>query len=121
MLGIGAELALTEHFEDLQQALPLIALGVGLVALAFHAFARGKVPRTALRLAMLAVVATGIAGLWFHYVSNEEFQSELDPSLDGWRLILATMRAQSPPALAPGALLLLGAIGWLTIRGRESA
>ncbi len=69
---------------------------------------------------MLGLLGSAVLGLYFHYRSNEEFQRELEPSLTGWSLFLATMRAHSPPSLAPGAMGLLGAIGWIATYGRGS-
>ena len=97
---------------------PLVALGAGIGALVWHALAASRASRLVLRLAMLALVVAGAAGLWLHYESNEEFQRELDPALRGWRLVLATLRAHSPPSLAPAALGLLGALGWITASQR---
>ncbi len=114
-LGLGAELVLMEHDEGWRQALPLWALGAAVVALVGYAFAGRGMACNVMRCAMLGLIICGLAGVYLHYVSNEEFQRELNPSLRGWGLMLATMRSHSPPSLAPAALLLLGAIGWVAI------
>ncbi len=113
MLGVGAELALTGHDEDLDQRIPLFTIAAGLAALAWHAFAGSRASCAGLRLAMLLLAGSGALGLYLHQRSNAEFQAELNPGLDGWGLLLATLRATSPPSLAPGVLALLGAIGWI--------
>jgi hypothetical protein len=118
MFGVGAELVLIEHDEDWQQLVPLVALGVALLAYLWDARARRGASLTVFRVAMLCLMATAIAGLYLHYESNEEFQREMDPSLDGWQLMLATLRCSSPPSLAPATFGLLGAIGWLATYGR---
>ena len=119
MLGVGADLLLTEHYEALNQLVPLIALGVTLVALGWDTVANARMSRRVLRIALLGLVASGIAGCYLHYESNEEFKRELDPSLDGWHLVLESMRSHSPPSLAPGVMGLLGAIGWIATLGRD--
>jgi hypothetical protein len=116
MLGVGVELLLIDHVEDWKQLLPLIALGVAVAALAWHVRTGGGASRMAVRLAMLGLVAAGVAGLVLHYESNEEFQRELDPSLEGLHLVWATLRQHSPPALAPGVLGIFGALGWIATR-----
>ena len=116
--GIGARMI--EHYEDRWQYTQLIALSLGLVALVWDTVAVGPASRRALRIAMLGLVASAAVGLYLHFDSNEEFQRELDPSLAGWRLVLATMRAQSPPSLAPSFMALLGAIGWIATHGRNN-
>lgn len=118
ILGVSAELVLIEHDEDLQQLVPLIASGASVTALGWYSLSRGRPARLALRAAMLGLVASAAYGLWLHYQSNEEFQRELDPDLEGWGLVLETMRSSSPPSLAPGVLALLGAIGWIATLGR---
>ena len=121
LLGTAAELVLIEHYEDRNQLVPLIALGLGLAALGWDTAAQGRASRRALRLAMLGLVASSVAGMVLHYRSNEEFQRELDPALTGRQLVLATLRSQSPPSLAPGMLGLLGALGWIATHGRTDA
>jgi len=118
VLGLGAELVLIEHDEDWKQLVPLVALGAAVIAQVWDTFGRGRASKAALRIAMLGLVVSGIAGLVLHYQSNVEFQRELNASLDGWRLVLATMRSHSPPSLAPGFLCLLGAIGWIATHDR---
>jgi 4-amino-4-deoxy-L-arabinose transferase-like glycosyltransferase len=116
LLGVGAELLLIGHDEEPKQLVPLLALGAALATLLWDALARSPASRRALRLAMLALVVSAAAGLYLHYESNQEFQRELDPELRGARLVWATLRAQSPPALAPAILALLGALGWISTR-----
>lgn len=119
MVGVGAELVLMEHDEEWKQLVPLAALGAGIAAQGWDTYARRPASRWTLRVTMLALAASGVAGLWLHYESNVEFQRELDPSLAGWSLVLATMRAHSPPSLGPGVLCLLGAIGWIATHDRN--
>lgn len=121
IVGVSAELVLIEHDESLEQLVPLIAAGASVVALAWDTLARGRASRLVLRIALLALAASGVYGLYLHYASNEEFQRELEPTLAGWDLVLETLRSSSPPALAPGVLTLLGAIGWIATLGRKPA
>ena len=119
MLAVAAELLLIEHDESTSQLAPLVALAAGLLTLVWDMVAESRASRLALRLAMLGLAASAVLGLYLHYGSNEEFQRELDPSLDGWRLVLATLSARSPPSLAPLVLGLLGALGWIMTHGRR--
>jgi hypothetical protein len=119
MIGVGTELVLTEHTEGWRQWLPLVALGASLAALGWDAVSGGRASQRVLQLTMLGLMAAACAGLYMHYGSNEEFQREMDPDLGGWGLFLATMRAQSPPSLAPGVMGLLGALGLIATHGRK--
>lgn len=121
LLGVGAELVLVEHWDDWKQLIPLVTLGVGLLALVWDGIAGSRASRWILRFAMLGLIAAAVAGIYLHYQSNVEFQLELEPDLSGWPLVLETLRASSPPTLAPGSLALLGAIGWITTLGRPPA
>lgn len=122
MLGVAAELLLIDHLEGLSQVLPLLGLAAAVAALAWDALGGGRGSRLALRGAMGALLAVSLLGLYQHFESNAEFQRELDPSLGGWRLAFAALRAQSPPALSPAVLALLGALGFLTtFRSNSSA
>jgi len=99
MVGVLAELFLLGHTEGTRQLLPIGALGLGVVVTTL-AFARPGFLTVGLqRLAMLACVGAGGAGLWFHYSGNAEFD-----------LVREAMTGATP-VLAPGAMLLLGGLG----------
>jgi hypothetical protein len=48
-----------------------------------------------------------------------EFQRESDPSIGGLALVRKVMLAHSPPALAPGSMILLGLFGLVGINNVE--
>jgi hypothetical protein len=121
ILGIGAELLLTGHTEEATQWIPIVAMGIGLVALGLDVFSRGRLGTGVMRLAMVALVGVGALGLWYHYESNVEFQRELDADGSAWEHFVASMRATSPPSLAPGAMALLGGIGLISTCGAGAA
>jgi hypothetical protein len=113
LAGTAADLLLLEHYEDVWQIPPLAVVALGLVVgcWAWHAGSARAV--TAMRVTMVLFLATGAAGLYLHYAGNAEFQQEMEPSLGGWALFVAVMRAKAPPALAPAAFIQLGLIGLL--------
>lgn len=121
LVGVGAELLLIEHHGARDEWVPLVALS--LAGLALLVTARFPSPRSTglMRLAMLGLIGSALVGLWLHYESNVEFQRELHPELEGLALVWATLRAKSPPALAPAVLAMLGAIGWITTLARPNA
>jgi hypothetical protein len=61
---------------------------------------------------MLLFAAAGLAGLFFHYQGNVEFERERNPDKRGFALFAAAMTGATP-ALAPGTMVLLGSIGLL--------
>ena len=112
-VGTGVELWLLEHTEDYWQWVPLVLLGlsvvvVGLVAATRRAWAL----RTFQGVAALMVVSAGI-GVWQHYSGNTEFELEMYPSRRGWELFWESLKGATP-ALAPGMMLHLGLLGFLT-------
>ena len=120
MAGTAAELLLLKHDEGAIQMIPLVLLAAGLVAVAAHAARPGAATAGALRIAMSAFVAAGLAGLYYHYRANVEFQLEGDPSLAGRALIMKALEAKAPPALAPGVMIQLGLVGLAyTLRYKE--
>lgn len=111
-LGLGAELLLLGHFEEWRQQVPLALLALGLALLATRAFYRTTSTLHLFRLTMLAFVVGGAVGLWFHLKANMEFELEMYPTLVGWELLYNSLSG-AMPALAPGALVQLGLVGFL--------
>ena len=111
-VGLGTELLLLGHFEEWRQQIPLALLAFGLVLVAVRLFYRGAIILRLFRLTMLAFVLGGMVGLWFHLSSNMEFELEMYPTLSGLELLFKALGG-AMPALAPGALVQLGLIGFL--------
>jgi hypothetical protein len=109
-VGMIVELLLLGHTEETQQWIPLIVLGLGVIATAALAFrpARGAV--IGVRIVMALFVAAGLAGLYLHYTGNAEFELEMYPSIDGLELFRKSITGATP-ALAPGMLAQLGLLG----------
>ena len=111
-VGLGTELLLLDHFEEWRQQVPLVLLALGLILLAVRLLYRGAIILRLFRWTMLAFVLGGMVGLWFHLSSNMEFELEMHPTLSGLELLLKALSG-AMPALAPGALVQLGLIGFL--------
>jgi len=118
LLGIGAELILTGHYEDRDQTLPLAAIGACLLCLGWSRRSPGPASRRLLGASWILLAIVGGAGIVLHFRSNYDFQTELHPELGVAGRFLASLRATSPPSLAPGSLILLGALGLVTLRAR---
>jgi hypothetical protein len=113
MVGTAVDLLLLAHYEDVWQLPPLVMIVLGLAVVAWVWFAGSANAVTAMRITMFLFLATGAAGLLFHYNGNREFQRETDPSLQGWALFVKVVRAKAPPALAPAAMMQIGLLGLL--------
>jgi hypothetical protein len=132
--GSLAELVLLEHVDSATQWVPLALLAAGVLASgALLVLARGaahvsqpgtSVPanrprfvraKGAWTLLLALYVVAGPIGITLHLKGNLEFERELDATLGGfalWREVLMG----ATPALAPGAMTLLGIVGWLATR-----
>lgn len=120
MTGTAAELVLLEHDEGAIQLVPLVLLALGLGSVAWHSIRPAAFTVRAVRVVMAAFVVAGLAGIYFHYRANLEFQLETDPSLAGAALFWRALAAKVPPALAPGVMTQLGLLGLAyTYRDRE--
>ncbi len=110
-LGTAAELLLMAHTEGVWQKVPLVLLAVGCVVL----LVKRRKPSDAMRrvfLGLMVFIALGgVSGVVLHVNSNVEFAKELDPELSGGALLGESLTGATP-ALAPGAMFLLAAVGW---------
>jgi hypothetical protein len=111
MIGSLVELVLLEHDEDLNQWIPLVLLGLGILGFAAAALRPGPPVIRFLQILMGFFILAGLIGAALHFQANLEFQTELDPSASGWPLWSKALRAKAPPALAPGVMIQLGLLG----------
>jgi len=121
-LGTAAELVLMEHTEDAWQNVPLVLIAAGCLGLAALLVKPGTVQLRVFQLIVSLFVAAGVVGSVLHYQSNAEFEMELNADAAGVQLFWESMKG-AVPALAPGTMILLGAIGFVCARltWRESA
>jgi hypothetical protein len=114
MIGTGTELLLIGHDEDVWQWIPLVMLGIAILA-SVGMLASGNRKATGMtrwfRAAMVLLIVSGALGSVLHYQANREFKLEMDPSLSGFALFSSVIRAKAPPSLAPGTMVLLGLVG----------
>ena len=111
MSGTLVDLLLLAHYEDTAQLIPIALLSVALLLAIVHALRPTGVNVRALQGVMLAILIAGLVGVGLHFNGAAEFQREIDPSQTLWQVARKVARAQSPPVLAPGAMLQLGLIG----------
>ena len=111
IVGTAGELVLLGHVESPAQWIPIMALGVAVLVLVWHAAAPTRATVRTLRLLMLVFVGSGIAGVGLHYDGNVEFERELHPKDEGLLFLQHTV-AGATPVLAPGSMVLLGLLGF---------
>lgn len=108
------------HTEGPWQKVPLALLAAGCLALGVDLVKPSHAARRVFLALMLIFVTSGVAGAVLHFESNIEFAKELDPELSGGALLGESL-AGSTPALAPGVMVLLAAIGWACARSARPA
>lgn len=113
LVGLGVELVLLEHYEDVWQLTPLVLITANLAVLLWQVTKPSWPAVQSLRVLMVAMLAAGAIGIFLHYRANMEFQLEMSPGLSGFELFLKAIRAKVPPPLAPGAMAQLGLLGLL--------
>ncbi|HVF41112.1 MAG TPA: hypothetical protein VM939_14515 [Gemmatimonadaceae bacterium] len=113
-IGLGGtlmELLLLEHTDGFWQIVPVVLLGLGLLALGAHVALRRSVGiLRSFQAMMTSYVLSGLTGVFLHYSGNVEFEVERDSALAGFDLFREAMMGATP-ALAPGAMVQLGLIG----------
>jgi hypothetical protein len=116
MIGTAVELFLMGHTEDLDQLIPLILIGLSLVVLVWYEVSASRLSLQVLRVLMGLSVISGALGSFFHYRGNVEFEIESMPGLHGVELFKEAMSGATP-VLAPGTMILIGALGLLYTLG----
>jgi len=110
--GTAGELLLLDHVEGWQQKLPLGALAAGALAAGFALLRPSGLTLRALQWVMTGLILTGLAGFYYHYTGNAEFEVEMRPSIRGFELVWESLTGATP-ALAPGTMVLFGLLGML--------
>ena len=116
LMGTGTELLLMGHTEGLDQLIPLILIGLSLLTLAWYGWGKSRQSVRVLQGLMLLSIISGAVGSLLHYRGNVEFEIESMPGLSGFELFKQSMTGATP-ALAPGTMILIGALGLLLTLG----
>ena len=83
MLGSTAELILLKHTEDFRQWIPLTLLAAALSVFGWHVVNASPANLRLIHWLMIAFIASGVAGVYFHFQGSAEFKLEGNPSLRG--------------------------------------
>jgi hypothetical protein len=110
-VAMGVDLTLVGHYEDSNQAIPLVVGGAGLLTMLWVGLRPSVARLRLLQFVMLCFIGTGIIGIALHFQANAEFQREVDPAISTRDLIWKVVEATAPPALSPGLLVQLGLLG----------
>lgn len=109
-LGTGVELILLGHTEVPWQWVPVVLTLASPLVAGWYGLSRRTISRRALQATMILFVLSGPVGLLLHYRGNVEFALEMEPNARGLALVREALTGATP-ALAPGTMMLLGAMG----------
>lgn len=118
-IGTFAELLLLGHIDGAWQIAPLVLLAIGGAGWAMLQVSRGARVLRVFQAVMALFIASGVLGVLLHYRGNVEFELELHPGASGWELFARAMTGATP-ALAPGLMILLGALGLASTYGHPA-
>ncbi|MEN8927445.1 MAG: hypothetical protein ABF242_03630 [Flavobacteriales bacterium] len=111
MTGIGIELYLLGHYEDIWQLIPIIIILSSLFVLLLLIFKPSNFLAKFFNLLMLTTALSGVLGIILHLKENFEFEQEMVPNLGTWELFIESLSG-ALPSLAPASLIVLALIGY---------
>lgn len=111
MVGTGFELVLIDHYEDLQQLIPLLCIALAMVLVLLLLYVQTRLLKALLKTVLGITALSGLYGTFLHLQANYEFEQEMQPSADDWHLLIDSFSG-ALPALAPGSMIVLALIGY---------
>lgn len=111
MVGTVVELYLIEHYEGLQQMIPLLCIGTSLLLVIVLFFRISRFAISVFKLTMGITALSGVYGTFLHLRANYEFEQEMQPTADKTDLLLESLSG-ALPTLAPCSLIVLALLGY---------
>ena len=115
MGGTAMELYLLDHYEDLQQLIPLVCIGVSMLLMAAVSIRRTGLLARSFVGALILTALSGVYGTFLHLRANYEFEQEMKPGATAREWLLDSFSG-ALPALAPGSMIALALIGYSYIQ-----
>lgn len=111
MTGTALELYLLDHYEDVQQLIPLLCIGAALLTMLVLLLRKSNFA-TQLFKGILGIAAlSGLYGTFLHLQANYEFEQEMRPTAGNWDLLVESLSG-ALPALAPLSMVVLALLGY---------
>lgn len=111
MIGTAMELFLLDHYEDVQQLIPLLCITASVVMVVLLFFVQTNIIRGLFKLVLLLTALSGIYGTYLHLLANYEFEQEMKPTAAAWHLFTESLSG-ALPSLAPASMIVLALIGY---------
>ena len=111
MVGTALELYLLEHYEDVQQLIPLLCIGACLLIILILLFRRTRPLMELFKVVLGLSAISGLYGTFLHLQANFEFEQEMKPTTGGWELFVESLSG-ALPTLAPGSMIVFALLGY---------
>ena len=114
MVGTSTELYLLDHYEDTQQLIPLLCIGVALVMVIVLWVTPRNWAIRVFQVLMGLTALSGVYGVFLHLQANYDFEREMKPTATHWESWLESLSG-ALPALAPGSMIALALVGYASL------
>lgn len=112
-VGILSDLLLMHHYEGYSQSIPILLLSLSAIIFLANLSLKTKWLLRTFKYSLVILIVCAVSGVYFHLAGKAGFKTEINPSLEGWNLILACITGNSlPPVLAPGSIILVALFGY---------
>lgn len=105
LLGTPLELLILDHVNELEQWIPFVCSGIGVVAILYVRYASSATSVKALRWTMIAIAIASFIGVYQHFTANFDFSVEIHPTYTFYENVWAGIMG-STPLMAPGIYFL---------------
>lgn len=110
-LGTVLELYLLHHYESIFQLIPILCIGLILLAVVTLYYRRTRLIKSIFKLILVVTAMSGVYGGYLHLYANYEFEVEMKPTADFWHLLFESFSG-ALPTLAPFSMIILALIGY---------
>ena len=111
VVGTTTELYLLDHYEDVQQLIPLLCLGASLVLVIVLLVKPTAWVVRSFQVLLGLTALSGVYGAFLHLRANYEFEREMKPTATASEALRESLSG-ALPSLAPGSMIVLALIGY---------
>lgn len=110
-VGTVLELYLLDHYEGVQQLIPVLCIGTSILILIVLFFRKTNLTLKLFKSVLVLTALSGVYGAFLHLLANYEFEQEMKPTARGWDLFVESLSG-ALPTLAPFSMIVLALIGY---------
>jgi len=115
LFGLGLELWLIEHYEDVLQFIPLLCVALAGILLIADRYSNAAWIRKSFRALLIINAICAVVGVYLHLKANFEFEKEIYVNETTLNLLINSFSG-ALPVFAPGSLIILSLLGMLYLQ-----